>query len=71
MRRAHRVRCDAESFNMGENCLKGIDKQVWGSLEGATGKVSRPEAEGAAERTAGKVENTVGGAKDAVPAAVS
>jgi len=48
---------------------KGIGKQVSGSIKQAFGKVTgdtKTESEGAAEKTAGKLQNTVGGAKDKV-----
>ncbi len=49
--------------------VDGIGKQVSGSIKEAIGKVTgdtKTEAEGAAEKLAGKTENTVGGAKDTV-----
>ncbi len=54
---------------MDEDRLKGVGKQVSGSLKEAVGKVTgdtETQAEGAAEKAAGKVQNTVGGAKDTV-----
>ena len=53
---------------MDEDRLEGIGKKVSGSIKQAVGKVTgdtKTEAEGAAEKTAGKVQNTVGGAKEA------
>lgn len=47
--------------------VKGIGKQVSGSIKEAVGKITgdtETEAEGAAQKTAGKAQNTVGGAKD-------
>jgi uncharacterized protein YjbJ (UPF0337 family) len=47
----------------------GIGHQIKGSVKEAAGKVSgdtKLEAEGKTEKTAGKVQNAVGGAKDAV-----
>ncbi len=58
---------------MDEDRLKGIGKQVSGSIKEAVGKVTgdtKTQAEGAAEKTAGKAQNAVGGAKDTVRNAV-
>jgi len=52
---------------MDQDRLKGVGKQVSGSIKEAVGKVTgdtKVEAEGAAEKTTGKVQNAVGGAKD-------
>lgn len=52
---------------MDNDRVKGIGKQVSGSIKEAVGKVTgdgKTEAEGAAEKTIGKGQNTVGGAKD-------
>jgi uncharacterized protein YjbJ (UPF0337 family) len=52
-----------------EDRVKGIGKQVSGSIKEAVGKVTgdtKVEAEGVAEKTAGKAQNTVGRAKDKV-----
>ncbi len=52
-----------------EDRAAGIGHQVKGSLKEVAGKVTgdtKLQAEGTAEKTAGKVQNTVGGAKDAV-----
>ena len=52
-----------------ENRVEGVGHQVKGSVKEAAGKVtgdSKLQAEGAAEKTAGKVQNAVGGAADAV-----
>ncbi len=54
---------------MDKDRVKGIGRQAKGTVKEAAGKVTgdkRTEAEGAAEKTAGKVQNAVGGAKDAV-----
>ncbi len=54
---------------MDEDRLKGIGKQVTGSIKEAIGKVTgdtKAQAEGAVEKTAGKAQNTIGGAKDTV-----
>jgi uncharacterized protein YjbJ (UPF0337 family) len=48
--------------------VKGAGHQVKGAIKEAAGKVTgdkKTQAEGAAEKTAGKVQNAVGGAKDA------
>lgn len=58
---------------MDEDRLKGVGKQVTGSIKEAVGKVTgdtKTQAEGAAEKTAGKAQNAVGGAKDSVRDAV-
>ena len=47
----------------------GAAKQVKGSIKEAIGKVTgntETQPEGAADKAAGKVQNTAGGAKDAV-----
>jgi len=52
---------------MDQDRLKGVGKRVSGSIKEAVGKVTgdtKVEAEGAAEKTTGKVQNAVGGAKD-------
>jgi uncharacterized protein YjbJ (UPF0337 family) len=49
--------------------IEGVGKQVVGSVKEAFGKVTgdtKTQAEGAAEKTEGKVQNAVGGAKDTV-----
>lgn len=49
--------------------LKGIGKQAAGSAKEAVGKAvgdKKTQVEGAAQKNAGKVQNAVGGAKDAV-----
>ena len=48
--------------------IAGSAKQVKGSVKEAIGKVTgdtKTQAEGAAEKAAGMVQNTVGGGKDA------
>lgn len=53
--------------------LKGIGKQAAGSVKEAVGKVvgdKKLEANGSNEKTVGKIQNAVGGAKDAVRQAV-
>jgi uncharacterized protein YjbJ (UPF0337 family) len=54
---------------MDKDRVEGIGHQAKGAVKQAAGKVvgdKQTEAEGAAEKTAGKVQNAVGGAKDAV-----
>ena len=48
--------------------IEGAAKNMGGKLKEAAGKLTgdtKTEAEGRAEKAAGKVQNTVGGAKDA------
>ena len=52
-----------------EDRAAGIGHQIKGGLKEGVGKVTgdkKTEAEGAAEKAGGKVQNTVGGAKDAI-----
>lgn len=52
---------------------KGIAKQAAGSVKEALGKVvgdKKMEAQGSAEKNIGKIQNAVGGAKDAVRQAI-
>lgn len=52
---------------MDNDRISGAARQVKGSVKEAIGKITgdtRTQAEGAAEKTAGKVQNTAGGAKD-------
>jgi uncharacterized protein YjbJ (UPF0337 family) len=54
---------------MDKDRIQGGAKQVKGSVKESIGKVTgnrRTEAEGAMEKTAGKVQGEVGRAKDAV-----
>ncbi len=54
---------------MDKDRLEGIGKKVTGSIKEAAGKVTgdtKTQAEGHAEKTAGKAQNAVGGAKDSV-----
>jgi uncharacterized protein YjbJ (UPF0337 family) len=54
---------------MDKDRIKGAANQVKGSVKEAAGKVtgdSKLQGEGAADKAAGKVQNTVGGIKDAV-----
>jgi uncharacterized protein YjbJ (UPF0337 family) len=49
--------------------VEGIGHQVKGAVKEGVGKVTgdqKTQAEGAAEKASGKVQNAVGGAKDAV-----
>ena len=49
--------------------VEGISHQVKGAIKEGVGKVTgdkKTEAEGIGEKAAGKAQNTVGGAKDAV-----
>jgi uncharacterized protein YjbJ (UPF0337 family) len=53
---------------MDKDRVEGIGHQAKGKLKETAGKMTgdkRTEAEGTAEKAAGKVQNTVGGAKDA------
>lgn len=59
---------------MDSDRIAGAAKQVKGAIKDAAGKVTGDEklqAEGKADKTAGKVQNTVGGAKDGVRDAVN
>lgn len=52
---------------MDEDRVEGIGHKVKGAVKEAFGKVTgdkKTEAEGTTEKTAGKVQNTVGGIKD-------
>jgi uncharacterized protein YjbJ (UPF0337 family) len=58
---------------MDKDRMRGAGKQVKGSMKEAIGKVTgnkRTEAEGAAEKIAGKARSDVGKAKDAIRDAV-
>jgi uncharacterized protein YjbJ (UPF0337 family) len=58
---------------MDKDRIEGAAKQVKGSIKEAVGKVTgdrQTQAEGVAEKAAGKLQNSVGGAKDAVRAAL-
>jgi uncharacterized protein YjbJ (UPF0337 family) len=53
---------------MDKDRIEGTAKQAKGAVEQAAGKVTgdaKLKAEGQADRTAGKVQNAVGGIKDA------
>jgi uncharacterized protein YjbJ (UPF0337 family) len=54
---------------MDKDRIEGSAKQAKGAIKEAVGKVtgdSKMKAEGAADKLAGKVQNAVGGAKDAI-----
>jgi uncharacterized protein YjbJ (UPF0337 family) len=54
---------------MDKNRIEGAAKQAKGAIKEAAGKMtgdSKLKAEGAADKLAGKVQNAVGGAKDAI-----
>ncbi len=58
---------------MDKDRVEGVGHQVKGGLKEAAGKMTgdtRTEAEGAAEKAAGKVQNAAGGVKDTVRDAV-
>ena len=58
---------------MDKERVKGTGKQVSGSIKEAVGKITgdtKIEAEGAAQKTTGKAQNAIGGAKDKVRDAV-
>jgi uncharacterized protein YjbJ (UPF0337 family) len=57
------------AMNMDKNRIVGAAKQAKGSIEVAAGKVlgdAKLEAEGRQDKAAGKIQNAVGGMKDAV-----
>ena len=59
---------------MDNDRIKGAATQVKGTLKEALGKVTgdtKTEAEGKVEKTTGKAQNAVGGAKDTVRDAVN
>ena len=54
---------------MDKDRVAGIAKQAKGSVKEATGKVTgdaKLKADGKADKTAGKIQNAVGGVKDAL-----
>ncbi len=58
---------------MDKDRVEGVLKQGAGSIKEGVGKLTgdaKIEAEGTAEKTEGKVQNSVGGAKDAIRDAV-
>ncbi|MGI4879236.1 MAG: CsbD family protein, partial [Janthinobacterium lividum] len=55
--------------NMDEDRVDGALKKMGGSIKEVTGKIvgdTKLEADGKADKVEGKVQNTVGGAKDAI-----
>ncbi len=53
---------------MDKDRIEGVEKQAKGSVKEAWGKVTgdaKTEAEGKADKAEGRVQNTVGGIKDA------
>jgi uncharacterized protein YjbJ (UPF0337 family) len=56
-------------MTMDKDRVEGVGHQVKGAVKETAGKVTgdkKTQAEGAAEKAAGKVQNAVGGAKDSV-----
>ena len=54
---------------MDKNCVEGAGRGIGGRIKEAAGKLTGDEklkAEGKAQKTAGKVQNAVGGGADAV-----
>lgn len=54
---------------MDKDRVEGVGKQIKGAVKDAFGKVTgdtKTQAEGKADKAEGKVQNTVGGAKDGV-----
>ncbi|HTT82912.1 MAG TPA: CsbD family protein [Rhizomicrobium sp.] len=54
---------------MDKDRIEGIGNQAKGALKEAAGKVTgdaKLQSEGAADKAAGKVQNAVGGVKDAI-----
>jgi uncharacterized protein YjbJ (UPF0337 family) len=54
---------------MDKDRIEGIGKQAKGAVKETAGKIvgdRKTEAEGKAEKTEGKVQNTIGSAKDAL-----
>ena len=54
---------------MDKDRVEGVGHQAKGAVKEAVGKMTgdkKTQAEGVAEKAGGKVQNTVGGAKDAV-----
>jgi len=55
-------------MTMDKDRMEGMGHQAKGAMKEAAGKLTgdkKTEAEGKTERAAGKVQNTMGGAKDA------
>jgi len=58
-----------EELKMDKDRVKGAAKSATGKMKEAAGKMSgdsKMQAEGKMDRASGKVQNTVGGAKDAM-----
>jgi len=58
---------------MDNDRVEGIGHQIKGSVKEGVGHLTgdkKTEAEGAAEKAAGKVQNTVGSAKDSIREAI-
>jgi uncharacterized protein YjbJ (UPF0337 family) len=58
-----------EEFRMDKDRIKGSAKQAKGAVKKAVGKVTgdaKLEAEGKADKTAGRIQNAIGGLKDAI-----
>jgi uncharacterized protein YjbJ (UPF0337 family) len=54
---------------MDKDRIEGVAKQAKGNIKEAAGKVTgdaKLEAEGKSDKVAGKIQNAVGGAKDAL-----
>ena len=63
-----------EESRMDKDRVEGVGKQIKGAVKDMAGKVtgdSKMQAEGKADKAEGKVQNTVGGAKDGVRDAVN
>jgi uncharacterized protein YjbJ (UPF0337 family) len=61
------MRADDMEGKMDKDRIEGAAKQMKGAVKEATGKVfgdAKLESEGKAEKTAGKIQNAVGGIKD-------
>jgi uncharacterized protein YjbJ (UPF0337 family) len=60
---------DERITNMDKDRIEGVGHQVKGAVKEVAGKVTgdtKTEAEGKAEKAAGKVQNTIGGMKDSL-----
>jgi uncharacterized protein YjbJ (UPF0337 family) len=58
-----------EEMNMDKDRMKGAAKNTTGKMKEAAGKMTgdtKMQAEGKMDRASGKVQNTVGGVKDAM-----
>jgi len=73
-KRPHGAARSLEESRMDKDRIEGAAKQAKGAVKDVAGKVTGDEklqAEGKADKAAGKVQNTVGGAKDGVRDAVN